>query len=59
METLDSLRSHKVKDKLDEVRICVGELRQSKGRVTDLKGSSTAFMIKELFEHDWLCQERK
>ena len=48
MGTLDSLRSRKVKDKLEEVRICVAELRQSKGRVTDLKGRSTAFMIKEL-----------
>ena len=46
METLESLRSRRVKDKLDEVRICVAELRQSKDRVTDLKGSSTAFMIK-------------
>lgn len=59
MKTLDSLRSCKVKDKLDKVRNCVAELRQSKGKVTDLKGSSTAFISKELSEHEWVCQERK
>lgn len=59
METLDSLRSCKVKDVLDEVRNCVVELRQSIGKVTALKANLTALIIKEVSEHGWVCQERK
>lgn len=59
METLLSLRSYKVKDVLGKVRNCVEELRQSIGKVTDLKGTFTEFIIKEVSEHGWVRQERK
>lgn len=42
METLDSLRSCKVKDIL-EVRDCVAEFRQTVGKMTDLKVSFMDF----------------